>query len=1111
MKPTDEQQKILDNDKKNLIVSASAGSGKTFIVVEQIINLICSAGVPIRRLLILTFTKAAASEMKSRLFKAILGQKSTPFLLEQLDDISVSDISTIDAFCEKIIKRNINKLNIDENFRVLDEKESKNLKIIAFNRVFDKASEDDFDEVYFAFKRKDQIFECLQSLQSYFDSQDDESLISSYEEQFEQKYNDSLSYLNSVLEAIKFKARKQIENINYQVLPSQYQEFYRALDEICNIKLNDDFFENCSLINNIVFPSLPRVKIEDISAKEALAGARDILKEMLAFTLEYQGITKGDKEGLKKGKLAKRLINLYKDYQETYQQIKQNIGALDFADLEKQVKELLKNDDVLKFLQDSYDYIFIDEYQDTNTLQEAIIKPIAKKGNFVAVGDPKQGIYGFRNASKEIMQKDIANFEGSDDGQALYLTGNFRSDDRLLSFVNKVFEKVMTEESAGIDYKKTSLLKGLVNFKKDEFPPVRVDVVLPEKEERYAEGVYSVKNDNIDKSYKYKDEVITLASRIEELLDSQIYDAKLEQFRKVTAGDIAVLFRGRSQLMQESVRYLQEKGFSCIADLKQSLLDDGQVQVLLSLLKLTLNFKDDISLVSVMSSALGGFTFDELAKMRKESDKDYFWQIVEASQEQKVIEFTRKLEEFKFDCASLGITRALNNLFNSKNYYLYIDSLPDKNVKLYHLQEFFKLIKQLGQDYDIASLLEKITNVDSTSSVPSAVNAITITTIHATKGLEYPIVILAGAGEKLKKVYNKSYNISSRFGLGCYLYNFEENLRLVSPIFLANKHYQKNREFVDELMIFYVAMTRGQNHLYILGSDSESNIMKDKELAKCDSYLDFIFYSFGQNFKEQFLSQEKVESGNYCFSLITCAEESSVQTPIEQEDFNEKLSLDIDKVSSYIDFAYPGKQYCKLSLKNSVSGLLHFEEGDELGASEREELLLNSDDEKVRSRQEAIDRGNAYHLALKLLDFDKIIDEKTLDEQFLSIKSRLEGEKLIDKVILLKDILLIKSVVKGKIFKEREFIMQSSLKEILNIDSDNEVIVQGIVDLFSLGDENVLIDYKFTSLRDENKLLERYKRQLDLYQLALTKAFDIKIDKIYLLSLGQAKLIEYKR
>ena len=122
MKPTDEQQKILDNDKKNLIVSASAGSGKTFIVVEQIINLICSAGVPIRRLLILTFTKAAASEMKSRLFKAILSQKSTPFLLEQLDDISVSDISTIDAFCEKIIKRNINKLNIDENFRVLDEK-----------------------------------------------------------------------------------------------------------------------------------------------------------------------------------------------------------------------------------------------------------------------------------------------------------------------------------------------------------------------------------------------------------------------------------------------------------------------------------------------------------------------------------------------------------------------------------------------------------------------------------------------------------------------------------------------------------------------------------------------------------------------------------------------------------------------------------------------------------------------------------------------------------------------------------------------------------------------------------------------------------------------------
>ena len=217
--PTKEQQAILDNDKKNLIVSASAGSGKTFIVIEHIINLIVKKKVPVSRLLVLTFTKAAAGEMKNRLYKAILQQKNTPFLLEQLDDISISDISTIDAFCEKIIKRYVNKLNIDENFRVLDEKESKNLKYLTFNQVFDDFAENyqQFNEIYFAFKHdKNKIFECMNDLQSYFDSQDNgDELLKSYIDDYEKFYKDSLDYLNSVLKSIILRARENLKNINF--------------------------------------------------------------------------------------------------------------------------------------------------------------------------------------------------------------------------------------------------------------------------------------------------------------------------------------------------------------------------------------------------------------------------------------------------------------------------------------------------------------------------------------------------------------------------------------------------------------------------------------------------------------------------------------------------------------------------------------------------------------------------------------------------------------------------------------------------------------------------------------------------------------------------------
>ena len=205
-----------------------------------------------------------------------------------------------------------------------------------------------------------------------------------------------------------------------------------------------------------------------------------------------------------------------------YKKLKENKGGLDFADLEKEVKKLLSNADVLEELQKSYDFIIIDEYQDTNTLQESIIKLIAEKGYFVAVGDLKQGIYGFRNASMEIMQKDINDFGVGEDSQALYLNGNFRSDQRVLSFVNDVFDKIMTEDSVGIDYKNTSTLVGKVDFKKSSLPSVAVDIAIANEEESTPSGVYSVKEDSISSSYKYKNEVTLIASRVEKILKRTI-------------------------------------------------------------------------------------------------------------------------------------------------------------------------------------------------------------------------------------------------------------------------------------------------------------------------------------------------------------------------------------------------------------------------------------------------------------------------------------------------------------------------------------------------------------------------------------------------------------
>ncbi len=1110
--PTEEQRAILENKKKQLIVSASAGSGKTFVVIERLKALICVEKIPVSRLLVLTFTKAAANEMKTRLFKAILEQKPTPFLLKQLDDIAISDISTIDSFCEKIIKRNINKLSLDENFRILDEKESGNLKFNAFNRVFDRlASEndEDFNEIYFSFKRnKDQIKDCMLDLQNYFDSQDGtDELIDDYIKNYDNFLKESLNYLNDKLKKYIFQAKEILKIVSCD-LPEAYQDFKDNLQSVANINLDENFFNNCRKINEKTLIKTPTNKIEDKWQREQLVKAKNILKECFELTEKFDDITEKRIDEISQGRLVKGLLKMLKEYKAEYTKMKQAGDGLDFADLEKLVKVLLNAQDVLDELQKSYDYIFIDEYQDTNALQESIIKPIAGQGRFIAVGDPKQGIYGFRNASMEIMQKDITDFSNDENSDALFLTGNFRSDDRLLSFVNTIFNKIMTLDSVGIDYKKTSTLKGKVDFKKASLPSVAVDIALATKEEiQPRTDIYSVKEDKINRQYKHLGEVSLLAKRVEEILQSEIYDAKAECFRRVQECDIAILFRSRNDIMEESVRYLQEKGFNVQADLKQTLLEDGQVQVIVSLLKLTLNFKDDISLVSVMNSWLGGFTLDELTEIRLKYARNLpFYEIVLQEQGEKINKFKKELEEFKFFCQTLGLSKALIKLFNEKEYFLYINSLIDKNSKHYHIQELLKLISAGQYDFNLAGLINYLESINTKSNVTQTeANAIIITTIHATKGLEYPVVILAGCGENLGKTYNKPYAISSKFGLGSYMFNYEDNIRSMSPIFLANKLYRKRREFVDELMIFYVALTRAQNHLFLLGCCSEKEIKKKQELFSCANYFDLFFYSMPDNFCEQLLEQEEINTENYQYRIVSAVEET-INVESEQISFNDKLSQNVEEIKNYINFAYKNKNLCTLSYKNSVSGILKLEEDMPQG--------YNHDGQTSVNREQAILRGNAYHEALKIINFEEINSfENLLDKKEYLKTIMTEGYfELLSLDVLYQSIVCVKKLLKERVpIKEQQFIMEEKLCNVLdNVDSEEKVIIQGVIDLFALGEKNILIDYKYTSIQDKNKLLGRYKKQLELYAIAVEKGFNVKLDEIYLLSLANGEIIRYR-
>lgn len=1097
--PTKEQQQVLDNKKKKLIVSASAGSGKTFVLIELITKLVCEDKVPVKRLLVLTFTRAAAGEMRERLNKSILTKKQTPFLLEQLDDLSVADISTIDAFCEKVIKRNLSFTQLDEGFKIIDQEVAKKYKERAFQKtveVFEKS--DDFGEIYFAFKKnRDMIFDCMEKIDSYVGAlENKKEFCQRAENSQEEFYQKSLKILNDELK-LGWESLKSLALSTWQSVEEKFQTEAEIYKNISQMVLSEDFEENVKKLKKIALPASVRSgKDEGVEIKKLRKEFKDFFAEFEKYNFENQTLVQKARQGV----LAKALIRMYNTYSSFYAKEKEEIDVLDFADIEEICSNLLKKEEVLRSLQESYDYIFIDEYQDTNSLQEAIVKPISEKGYFVAVGDPKQGIYGFRNASMEIMNKDIKDFQQAEDGEALFLRGNFRSDKNILDFVNKIFEVVMTEKDMGVDYKGNSMLEGLATFEKQDFPAVRVDIIEEEEKESQEKekSFYSVKEANLAFSNKNKLERECICARIDEILQKDIYDPKKKVFRKCEYSDIALLFRGRSSLMEEVADELGKKGVPVVSDKKIAFLQEGEIVMLLSLFKLAIGIKDEVALASVMMSQFGKFTPDEMAKFALSGQN--LFEIMQ-SDDQKILSLRKLLETFKKNCQILGAYKSLHKLFVEHDYFAYLSHQTDGEDKLRLIISFTSQLLSSGFDFDLPSLLTYFENgtVQSKGGQSPNSNAILMTTIHATKGLEYPIVFLCDSGEKLEKAYRNNFILNKDLTLATQTYDQKERIKATSPNFEACKILAKKKEFVDEVMIFYVALTRAKNHLYIVGSEKKENLVFEEKDNVFDlkNYLQMITFAFGKNFVEKLYQTERQVVSGWEFNIVTQVKKTEIKENILQKgDFDDKFA---EKVENYLNFSYPYQNVCKLDYKSSVTAILNLEK-------EEEREYISS-----QSREKSINEGNLYHLALKKIDFEKIKNISSLEIEMKKLGLTEEEEKIIDKNILLKDILLLKEKCQNlMLVKERQFTMKAKLGEISAINSEDEVLIQGVVDLFAIGEKNILIDYKWTNETREEKLLHRYGKQLELYKMALEKCFSKKIDEIYIFSLKNSQFIELR-
>ena len=1093
----EEQERVLANDKKNMMISASAGSGKTYIMIKYIAKLICEKRIPVKDFLVLTFTKAAATEMKERLQKALKEQPEDEFIIDQLDALSTANISTIHSFCEKCIKKYANLLDLSENFQIADENISQKIRNSAFDQTlkdFQNEEPKDFLELMSSFKNdKKKIKQIVFEIEKLVNAVADK----------EKFLEENLNFSENLFEkAGKFSfddTKNKIEQFLNEVSKMHLEEFENELRRRFDLILQTkNLVEMASQMEFFAFPYLPkRSEVGDETVEKLLKLKQDINKTFA----KIKALNLKNEENLakqKSGRLEKILLNLFLMYENSQKIIKKSQNYLDFYDLEKYMKILSANENLFSGLQ----YVFVDEYQDTNKIQEKIIKNIAKNCNFVAVGDVKQGIYGFRLASSEIFLKDLEDFQNDENSAVNFLQSNFRSSQKVLDFVNDVFKVCMIEELTGVDYEKSSMLKGRSEFLDEDAKAINIDLVCEkEKTETQMPEVYSVQKAEIFKEEKYVNQFLTIKKRIQDVLSSKIYENG--QFRQGRYSDIAILSRKRDDFFEQLENFLTKDGIPVVSTSRTMLADEVEVKVLINYLKVAFNNDDEIALLSVLLSGLGNLSADKVFAEIQSSSMP-LTELVNSDVKGVFADFNQNLNDFRENFVVLGAKKAFLELFNKTNYRAYINLKPNFQKINVYVDKFLAEIVSSGFEFDLPGLINyfETVNITVTTEPSIADNAVLLTTIHNSKGLEYPIVFLIECDQSLKKTIPKpDVEINEDFGLALKFYDKENNSEVVSVRMRAIQEKEAQKDFAEEMMIFYVALTRAKNRLYLFGEFKDS-IFEKFTLQACDSYFDFIFYALKDK-KLKFLKDKTFEDDRLQINLVENIELLKPEENVQNFDFAESDENVLKQIKDYLDFKYPLNERANFKLKETVTSL-----------SQKEDTIEKFSNDDFSFGGASVVVGNAYHLALKTIDFQKVTNLTDLQKQFDENKALMQDiEKYINKDLLLKDILILKDVVSGgTTFKEKEFLLKDKICNLISTSNvQDEILVQGVVDLFVVKDDKItLVDYKYSNSDNENYLIEKYSAQLKLYKLALENAFNKKVEKVFLMSLKNCKLIELK-
>ena len=1209
---TPDQHRAIDTIDKSILVSAAAGSGKTAVLVERIINIIVQGRADVDRMLVVTFTNAAASEMRLKLTKAInkeikASKASEPEraerLRQQLGKMYRSYISTVHSFCNRVIKEFFYLTDLEPNFKICDSLKAEIMKMEAIEEVFEQGFEEDnfieggsFREFLdrYSKERDDKAlmqelvkaYADLRSMPDYFE----------WSERMAEKLRipDSGDYRDSDLYRELWEEARQIvdetlrESLGLQEylitlnlpntaakLDSEIGVFHTLADAIKSVCDRGELARGAEDVvsqafQNSIFGTFTGGKGEREAYKAVSADCkarRDTYKNNFQNVFKEYNFAELKtlfEEQAETYKYTMYYLALLKEFERIYTAKKREQGVIDYGDMEHITADILKNEEARKVLRERFEFIFVDEYQDVNTLQEYLIGSVAREDNVFKVGDVKQSIYKFRQAEPHIFEETSRAYKDEHNEHAIQinLNKNFRSNGATIDYINYVFQDLMD----GYDDDE-KLYQGLTGHPDYNLKP-EVHLLLTEvddsSEGRNSDTSYQARGsqlvdiegpssgerdeseEEIKSLSKAEIEAIHVADIVSGIIGTEFYDGKSGKVRKATPRDIAILLRSTKNKSDMYYKSLMSKSISSHISDDGGYFDTVEVAVAMAILKIVDNMHQDIPLISVLRSEVFGFTPEQLAEVRafarekqiseakdREGDVQYKSQSYcdalllysangsDDSLKARVNEALATIEKWRAHSKMMQLDDYIWYLLEDSNYYMYAGAMYDGRQRQANLRA---LVERAGvfRMSSIASLssyisyLEVLRTKNVEMGQPSMVSeeddVVRIMTIHKSKGLEFPFVIVAGMGNQLNySSGTKGFQFDNELGIALAYVNPDEHYW--RRTLMQKKITAKIREdeYQEQLRVLYVAMTRAREKLYLIGCEKTDEFVLD-DIRSRNSYFKIM--------------GKLCDSGHY--NEYTSTDMHEVKMPSLPRGANnflttDKIPMDIELSEEYeevkrrLDYEYAYKDDLNTKAKYSVSEL-------NKEAKDRESYKGKIEDRNTRIERlasaDAASIGTAYHRIMEFVDFKKAVNEAgECDKSYIAERAenlRVNGaiSEAVFKALDLRKIYAFfeteigvracAAAREGLLSKEKPFTLRVER-------SGKSVLVQGIIDCyFSDGDGLVLVDYKSNRLSykdreaDIERIKEEYREQISLYKRALEEGTGLSVKEAYLYLLDKS-------